>query len=199
MFGKKNNAEDLIKLFSALSDEEKQKFLTGIGESKGEPPKEETATPHADVAPTEGTEEVTEPTEEAPAEPTAEPAEVADDGNTDGQPEEAQPNEGQEDEQPAAPNEPPMAEPQQGEQSNEDAVAGQTHENLAEIVQGFGQRLSALEAEIQGFAALKERMEDYTRKQEAQFGYKPGVDSTSEDIQSMSADELRKKILNGEK
>lgn len=195
MFGKKN-ADELLKLFSALSDEEKQKFLAGIGADKSndEPPAE---TPSEE-----------KPAEEQPDEQPAgqkEPAEEETGGAPEGVPEEQPTEENVDGEQPTEGEPPieeqqeqPQGEQQQVEQPSEDAVDGQTHENLEVIVEGLTKRTAALEEALKGFAELKARMEEYTRKQEERFGYKPGVNRASEDIQNMSADDLKKKILNGE-
>lgn len=189
MFGKKTTAEELIKLYSALSDEEKQKFLGAVnGDGNGEEkPTEEPAPdnePTADAdAPTEENEGNEDGNEEPPT-PTAEETEGA--GETPPDPtEEAAPTEDAPTEETPAEDAPPMPD-------------NQAADNTAEVLEKFGARLSAIEESLKEFAELKELMQQYTQAQADKFGYNGKVPGGKKDYQEMSADEMKAKILNGE-
>lgn len=187
MFGKKKTAEELIKLFSALSDEEKQKFLGAVnGDGEEKPTKEPAADnePTADAeAPTEADEGNEDGNEEPPT-PLAEETEGA--GETPPDPtEEAAPTEDVPTEGTPTEDAPPMPD-------------SQTADNTAEVLEKFGARLSAIEESLKEFADLKELMQQYTQAQADKFGYNGTVPGGKKDYREMSADEMKEKILNGE-
>lgn len=167
MFGNKKTADELLKLFSALSDEEKQKFLGAVNgevdagaESDDEPKAED------EEQPTPPAEETEEPAEE----PTTPPAVGGEDAPTE-------------------------------ETPTEDAIPDpdpQAQDNFAEILEGFGKRLSAMEESIKGFEELREQMQKYTQAQADKFGYNGTVPGGKTEFKEMSAAEMRNKILNGE-
>lgn len=177
MFGKKVTAEELLKLYSALSDEEKQKFLGSVNSTAEESAKDGEQS---------GTEEETpnpEPT--AAASPEKKP-DVGDTGNAD-----TETPSGTTAEEPAVP---PAEEPAA---DNAPAPDAQTQDNVAEILEGLGARMQAVEQALKELNELKKLMQEYTAAQADKIGYKGTVPGAKKDYKEMSADELKKEILTG--
>lgn len=79
-----------------------------------------------------------------------------------------------------------------------EADSSQSDENRDEIVNRLTERVGVLEDALKELGELKERMEEYTRKQEEHFGLKgKAVGGMSKDMKDMSADELKSAILSG--
>ena len=74
----------------------------------------------------------------------------------------------------------------------------QAEENEKEATSKLAERVSALEEALKGFNELKARMEDYNKKQAEKFGYKGGSLGEKKDIHDMTADELKHSLLHGE-
>lgn len=179
MFGKKQTAEELLKLFSALSEEEKQKFLEvvkGDGEEKLTEEPASDGAPDADV--TAEAENENENGKEAPTPPAEE---------TEG-----------EDETSLATTEEAAATEEKPAEDAPTVPDSQAVENTAEILEGYGARLTAIEETLKELAELKELMQKFTQAQAEKFGYSGTVPGGKKDFQEMSADEMKNKILNGE-
>ena len=71
-------------------------------------------------------------------------------------------------------------------------------DNQADVIQGLTDRITALEEQLAEFSDLKALMEDFTKKQADNLGYKGAIPGAKKDIQDMSARELKEKMLNGE-
>lgn len=90
------------------------------------------------------------------------------------------------------------------EEKHEDAEAetkadeGKANDNRDEIIKQVTDRVGALEQAVKGLLELKDKMEDYTRKQEESFGLKGRAAGGKKDMADMSADELKSAILSGE-
>ncbi len=187
MFGKKTTAEELIKLYSALSNEEKQKFLGAVNGDGEEKPTEEPAPDNEPTADADALTEEDKGNEDGNEEPPTPPAEETEGaGETPPDPtEEAAPTEDAPTEETPAEDAPPMPD-------------NQAADNTAEVLEKFGARLSAIEESLKEFAELKELMRQYTQAQADKFGYNGTVPDGKKDYQEMSADEMKAKILNGE-
>lgn len=165
MFGKKT-AEDVLKLFSQLSDEEKAKVLDGLKQPEAEEPPAET-------------EEQPENTEEnGTPDQTAEPAE----GESG---EEQEPADGGEDGLPVAEEEtaedesteevtPPATEEVAGEEAATEPPAEPAAEvDYGEVTQALAARISSLEEKL---SAMEQRLADEVAKDNNQdFGSSPSL------------------------
>ena len=69
-------------------------------------------------------------------------------------------------------------------------------DNTAEMIKTLTDRVTALEDVISELKGLKEQMDEYVNKQKDAFGYKSSAGSTAKNVEDMSADELKKHILN---
>lgn len=182
MFGNKKTADELLKLFSALSDEEKQKFLGAVnGEDGADPVPDGEPKAEDEEQPTPTAEE----TEESAEEPATPAAEETEDAPTEETPSEDTPVEGAPTEDAPAEDATPDPDPQ-------------AQDNFAEVLEGFGARLSAIEESIKGLEELKEQMQNYTQAQADKFGYNGTIPGGKKDYGEMSAEEMKTKILNGE-
>lgn len=77
---------------------------------------------------------------------------------------------------------------------------GKEADNRNEVVERLADRVSALEETLKGFSALKEKMDEYVGRQEKAFGMGGKViGGGSKNMEDMSADELKKSILSGQK
>ena len=184
MFGKKTTAEDVMKLFSTLPDEEKKKFLAG-------------------VKPT---------TEERIDEAKADIAEKGPDSQTekdriDESVGEQEKLDGNEDSQTAKDRVDESEGMQAAEQAHEETETAQeeseehsdkTEENRDEIMQKLVSRVTALEEGLNALNELKAQMEEYSAKQADSFGYKGKAAEGKKDMKDMTADELKKHILSGD-
>lgn len=76
---------------------------------------------------------------------------------------------------------------------------GKEKDNLNEIIKSLTDRISALEESSKDFGALKEKMDEYTRKQAESFGLSGKViGGSSKNMEDMSASELKDAILSGQ-
>lgn len=183
MFGRKATAEDVLKLFSTLTDEEKAKVLDGVK------PKTEDETQIAEAE--ENMEEKGE--ENGTKDQTAQDIE----DESVGEQEKLDGNETSEsakdviDESEGA---------EAADETAEQPVAdddGQSAENEKEVLAKLAERLGAVESALKEFGELKSRMEEFTAKQAENFGYKGKPFGAKKDMQDMSADELKDHILQG--
>lgn len=176
MFGKKT-AEDVLKLFSQLPDEEKAKVLEGLKQPEAEdeaqlPETEENAEGKGEEGGT--TEQTEQPVEEESAGEQETPV------DEDSQAEQ------------------PVAEDTEETQSNGEEVADErTKDNRSEILEQLTTRVSAIEEALKELNALKEQMKDYAAKNAERFGYKGTPFGAQKSMDDMSADELKNKILHG--
>lgn len=89
------------------------------------------------------------------------------------------------------------------EEKHEDAEAeakadeSKEEDNRDEVVQRLTDRVGALEETVKSLSELKDKMEDYTRKQEESFGLKGRSIGGKKDMTDMTADELKSAILSG--
>lgn len=88
------------------------------------------------------------------------------------------------------------------EEQTEEAIEdnSKAEDNRDEIIKSLTDRISALEESFADFGALKEKMDEYTRKQAESFGL-PGkvIGGSSKNMEDMSASELKNAILSGQK
>ena len=175
MFGRKASAEEVLKLFAQLSDEEKAKVLKGVQPK----PEDERPAPESEKSGEENeVQGENEQTENIPAEGEEE-AQESSDGIT------AKEGEG------GAEQTEESVETDGGE---EDPL---TEENGEEVTAKLAERVSALEEALKGFEDLKARMEEFTAKQAENFGYKGRPFGERKSMEDMSADELKESILSG--
>lgn len=177
----KKTADDLIKLFSALPDEEKAKFLAEIkpdAETDEQVAKESTEEQGANAA---------EPSTEV-ADTSDASAETSDDTSAEAVAEDDN-----------AKSDPDVAAESEAEPDNTTTVVDDTTdaENRDAVVVQLTDRLNAMEEELKGFRDLKAQMEEFTAKQAERFGYTGRVAGMNKDMRDMSADELKQSILTG--
>ena len=171
LFGKKKRTlEEILEDIKALSAEEKDTLAAKMAES-------DTAEPEAAPA-------------ETPAEPEAETVdeapevhEVAEATETDEVTETPE----------VAPEVAPETDPAAVPEVETDPVE---NDNTAEMVKTLTDRVTALEGVISELKGLKEQMDEYVNKQKDAFGYKSSAGSTAKNVEDMTADELKKHILN---
>lgn len=184
MFGRKATAEEVMKLFAQLSDDEKSKVLEGLKKPDTE---DETQIAEAEEhIEGKGEENGTEDQTEKDVEDESVGEQEHLDGNEDSQPAEER-----------------IAESEGAEaadEAKEEAPAEedtQTAENGEEVTAKLAERISALEEALKGFEKLKARMEEFTAKQAENFGYKGRAFGERRSMEDMSADELKEHILSG--
>lgn len=183
MFGRKTTAEDVMKLFSALSDEEKAKFLDGVKpKTEDEEQIAEAETDIAEKGEENGTKDQT--AQDIENESVREQEKL--DGNETSEAAEDVIDESERTEAAENPTAPPAGE--------NDA---QTEENGGEVLAKLAERLTAVEAALKDFGELKSRMEEFTAKQAENFGYKGKPFGGKKDWNDMSAEELKNEILQG--
>lgn len=182
MLFKKTTAEELLKLFSQLPDEEKARFLEKAKPTTGEQV-EKAEEDIAEKGPDSQTEK--DRIDESVA------AQEKADGNEDSQDakdrvDESMGEEAAEAEEATAPEEAPAE-----EAPEPDAVS----DNRDQVLEALAERVNGLEEALKGLEDLRAQMEEYTAKQAETFGYKGRVHGGEKDIQDMSADELKNHIL----
>ena len=79
-----------------------------------------------------------------------------------------------------------------------EAHDSKAEDNRDEIIEQLSSRIGALEAALKEFGELKERMEDYTRKQAESFGFNGQAVGGKKNYDDMTAAELKSEILNGQ-
>lgn len=177
MFGKKT-AEDVLKLFSQLPDEEKAKVLDGLKKPDTE----------AEEQVAEAEEHIEERGEEdGTKDQTAQDVEDESVG-------EQEKLDGNEDSQTAK----DRIDESEGTQAYDEAKEDErTEENRSEVLEGLTSRVSAIEEALKELNSLKEQMKDYAAKNAERFGYKGTPFGAKKSMDDMSADELKNEILHG--
>lgn len=184
LFGKKLSLDEILKGIDGLSDEDKAKVKSKMedlykAEDEREIDKvEEEKADNAEVAEEKGEEEKAE-TEEIGKDVDEVESEVKDG-------EEAA---AKTDEQAETTEETETEETETVEEENE--AEG---ENREEVIAALSARLSDLEAKYEELGALKDKMEEFTRKQAEKFGYTGGLPASKKDYGEMSAAELAKEL-----
>jgi hypothetical protein len=179
LFKRKITLEEILEGIAALSPEEKSKVQEKL---TGEDPAEETA---PEAAPSEASEpdQIDEAStiEETPA-PEEAPTEAAEESSESASTEAAEPE---------------ITESTDSESTGVSEENKQENENYAVMIKELTDRVNAFEAQLSALNELKAQMDEYVSKQRESFGYKSNVQAESDDIDNMSADELKSKILNG--
>ena len=179
LFKRKITLEEILEGIAALSPEEKSKVQEKL---TGEDPAEETA---PEAAPSEASEpeQIDEAsTIEEPPAPEEAPTETAEESSESASTEAAEPE---------------ITESTDSEATVVPEENKQEKENYAVIIKELTDRVNAFEAQLSALNELKARMDEYVSKQRESFGYKSNIQGESDDIDNMSADELKSKILNG--
>lgn len=183
MFGRKTTAEDVMKLFSALADEEKKKFLDGV-----KPTTEE----QIDEAKTD----IAEKGEVRRTEENRINESVGEQEHEDGE-DDSQTEDGFKDEFDAM-------QDAEGKREIEETLTERSAEhsdkieaNRDDVMLRLSDRVTALEEGIKALNELKAQMEEYSAKQADSFGYKGRAAESNKSMQDMSAAELKKHILSG--
>ena len=177
MFGKKT-AEDVLKLFSQLPDEEKAKVLDGL--KKPDTEDEEQVAEAEEHIEERGEEDGTKDQTAQDVEDESVGEQEKLDGNEDSQTAEER------------------IEESEGTQAYDEAKEDErTEENRSEVLEGLTSRVSAIEEALKELNALKEQMKDYAAKNAERFGYKGTPFGENKSMDDMSADELKNKILHG--
>ena len=177
MFGKKT-AEDVLKLFSQLPDEEKAKVLDGL--KKPDTEDEEQVAEAEEHIEERGEEDGTKDQTAQDVEDESVGEQEKLDGNEDSQTAEER------------------IEESEGTQAYDEAKEDErTEENRSEILEQLTTRVSAMEEALKELNELKEQMKDYAAKNAERFGYKGTPFGTQKSMDDMSADELKNKILHG--
>lgn len=180
----KKTVDDIVKYISKLSEEEKaeleEKLKSPVPEENAVEEVEETET--ADVETEDKGEEVTK----------SEGEEVGDETATEEVAEEIP--EGQEEvgevtEEPVQDN--------ATLDETESARDEMAEDNRDKIIHGLADKVNALEEEVKGLLELKSLMEEYTKKQADNFGYKGNLLGARKDLKDMSADELKARQMKG--
>lgn len=185
LFNKKLSLDEILKGIDNLSDEEKEKVKEKVADLyKAEDEREidkieEEKADDAEVADEKGEEKQTE-TEEIGKDVDKVETEV-----TDGETAAAETEEKAEETEPAPADETVETE----EELNESDT-----ENKEDVLAGYADRLSALEAKFDELISLKEKMEEFTRKQAENFGYTGGLPASKKEYGEMSAAELAKEL-----
>lgn len=181
MFGKKT-AEDVLKLFSQLPDEEKAKVLDGL--KKPDTEDEEQVAEAEEHIEERGEEDGTK-------DQTAQDVEDESVG-------EQEKLDGNEDSQTAKDRIDESEGTQAYDEAKEDAKEDErTEENRSEVLEGLTSRVSAIEEALKELNSLKEQMKDYAAKNAERFGYKGTPFGAKKSMDDMSADELKNEILHG--
>lgn len=189
LFGKKKfTLEELLKGVQDLSTDEKAQFLDalkGMNESKEEVKEEnkEEVVEEEKVEGTEETEEVVEDVEKVDDNQEAETVE-----------EEINPEQGEEviEETDVDKTEETASFPE--EESARDEMA---EDNRDEIIHQLTEKVNALEEGMKEMHELKSLMEEYTKKQADQFGYKGNLLGAKKDYSEMSTEELKARQMKG--
>lgn len=189
MFGRKATAEDVMKLFAQLPDDEKEKVLAGLKRPDTED-EEQIAEAEKSIK-EKGEENGTKDRTEKDVEDESVSEQERLDGNENSQPVKERIAESEGTEEADKAEEKPVAEVS----AEEDA---QTAENGEEVTAKLAERVSALEEAMKVFAELKARMEEFTAKQAENFGYKGRPFGERKSWSDMNAAEMKEKILNGE-
>ncbi len=177
MFGKKT-AEDVLKLFSQLPDEEKAKVLDGL--KKPDTKDEEQVAEAEEHIEERGEEDGTKDQTAQDVEDESVGEQEKLDGNEDSQTAEER------------------IEESEGTQAYDEAKEDErTEENRSEILEQLTTRVSAMEEALKELNELKEQMKDYAAKNAERFGYKGTPFGAKKSMDDMSADELKNEILHG--
>lgn len=177
MFGKKT-AEDVLKLFSQLPDEEKAKVLDGL--KKPDTEDEEQVAEAEEHIEERGEEDGTKDQTAQDVEDESVGEQEKLDGNEDSQTAEERNEESE------------------GTQAYDEAKEDErTEENRSEILEQLTTRVSAMEEALKELNELKEQMKDYAAKNAERFGYKGTPFGAKKSMDDMSADELKNEILHG--
>lgn len=177
MFGKKT-AEDVLKLFSQLPDEEKAKVLDGL--KQPDTKDEEQVANAEDHIEEKGEEDGTKDQTAQDVEDESVGEQEKLDGNEDSQTAEER------------------IEESEGTQAYDEAKEDErTEENRSEVLEGLASRVSAIEEALKELTELKEQMKDYAAKNAERFGYKGTPFGAKKSMEDMSADELKNEILHG--
>ena len=67
-------------------------------------------------------------------------------------------------------------------------------DNTGEIIEQLTNRLAEVETQLSELNALKEKMEEFTKKQAEQFGYEGKIPGAKKDYKDMSASELSNEL-----
>lgn len=167
MFGKKTTAEDVMKMFSALPDEEKKKFLEGVKPTTEEQI-DEAKKDIAEKGPDSQTEKdrIDESVGEQEREDENEDSQTAKDRVDE--------SEGMQKAEEKKDNEEAAAEPEKGEEPAEEKTA-----DNADVTEALAARISALEEKL---AAFEESLADKVEKDHNQdFGSSPSVPSKQDE------------------
>ena len=70
-------------------------------------------------------------------------------------------------------------------------------DNRDEIIHGLTDKVNELEEQVKSLLELKSLMEEYTKKQADNFGYKGNLLGARKDLKDMSADELKARQMKG--
>ena len=180
----KKTVDDIVKYISKLSEEEKaeleKKLKTPATEESAVEEVEETET--ADVEKEDKGEEVTE----------SEGEEVGDETATEEVTEEIP--EGQEEVGEVTEETPDDAVALDETESARDEMA---EDNRDDIIHGLTDKVNELEEQVKSLLELKSLMEEYTKKQADNFGYKGNLLGARKDLKDMSADELKARQMKG--
>lgn len=186
MLFRKTTAEELLKMFSALSDEEKAKFLEGV---KGPTTGEQVEKAEEDIAEKgEDSQTAEDRVDESMA------MQEKADGDEDSQDANDRVDESEGEEAAAEPEPEAVTEEPSPEEVQESEPVT---DNRDEVLKLLGERLEGLEQRLKELDGLKAQMEEYISKQAESFGYRGHVAGCKKDIQDMSADELKQNILQG--
>ena len=186
MLFRKTTAEELLKLFAQLSDEEKAKFLDQAKPTTGEQV-EKAEEDIAEKGPDSQTEK--DRIDESVA------AQEKADGDEDSQDAEDRVDESVGEEAAEAEAEAETAPEATAEPEQAPEEPGVVTDNRDEVLESLADRVNSLEEALKGLEDLRAQMEEYTAKQAETFGYKGRVHGGEKDIQDMSADELKDHIL----
>ena len=170
MFGKKTTAEDVLKMFETLSDDEKKKVMDAVKPTT----EEQIEKAETDIA-EKGEDSQTEKDriDESVGEQEKE------DGNEDSQTAKDRVDESE------------------GMEKAEETKDLNADENRDKIIKALEDRVSALENGIKALSELKSKMEEYAEKQADTFGYKGKDEAGGKNMDDMTAEELKKHILSG--
>lgn len=180
----KKTVDDIVKYISKLSEEEKaeleEKLKTPAPEENAVEEVEETT--DTDVETEDNGEEVTESEGEEVGEETV--ADEVTEETPEGQEEVVEVTEETPDDTVAL-------------DETESARDEMAEDNRDEIIHGLADKVNALEEEVKGLRELKSLMEEYTKKQADNFGYKGNLLGARKDLKDMSADELKARQMKG--
>ena len=180
LFGKKKlSLEEIIEGIKTLSEEEKAQAIEAM-QSKDDA--EPTESVEVEEKETDGENMEGEQVEEKETVEEVEETDVAEVDNTE---------EGVE----SAETEEPVADETLSEE--ESATDEMANDNRDEIIHQLTDKVNELSEQIKGLLELKTLMEEYTKKQADNFGYKGNLLGAKKDIRDMSADELKGHLVRG--